>query len=500
MKIRTQLTLTSAIMGSTFLVTMWVVYHEAQTIEYYRRYAQALESEVIVTSNLHTSIRNQIAETMQLFFQGGRANDRLPQIKESVHAHLTTLEELDSESLTGHARQIKSQYEILDKDLDTGIALLKKGQAKLGMNRIDLAVNGIFQETLVPILQSRLKAQQDSYREMGIKLGQSISIMKVTVILIFGISTLLVSVLIHHLGQSFGDRLLSVLEATQKVKKGDLKNQIAISGKDELSELATAFNEMVQSLSEAKQTMLSQQEQITMHAKMSALGLMAAGIAHEINNPLAVIVADASKTQLLSTRKKLTDEDLAKSMEKILSTTERIAKIIRGLRLFARDGHKDPFKNASAHQVVWDTLDFCYARFKSNQVELRVGEISTTAYFECRAVQVSQVLLNLLNNAFDAVQAGPNPWVSVEAFESETHVEFVITDSGLGIPKEIADHILEPFFSTKGVGLGSGMGLSISAGIVKSHRGELELDRSSKHTRFTVRFPKRQDSTDLKAA
>lgn len=489
-------------MGSTFLVTMWTVYHEAHSVEVYRRQALFLESEVVATTNLHTAIRNQIAETMRFFFREGNSDTRLTQIKDSVRSHLKTLEELDRDTKQREdsSISIRRNYEYLDQELERGITLYRNGKAKEGKNHIESTVSGIFHDVLVPILQLRLKEQQTAYHEMGKKLEKSISLMKASVILIFGLATLLVSVLIHHLSQSFGSRLLSVLEATKKVKQGDLKNQIDASGEDELSELATAFNQMVVALSDAQKKMIEQQEQIAQHSKMSALGQMAGGIAHEINNPLAVIVADASKVQLLSERKRLSPEELAASVERILSTTERIAKIIKGLRTFARDGEKDPYQTTAARDIVSDTLEFCYARFKSHGVELRVGDIPETVQFECRPVQVAQVLLNLLNNAFDAISKAPSPWVLIEVLDSAESVQFIVTDCGTGIPKEIADRILEPFFSTKGVGQGTGMGLSISSGIVKNHQGELFLDRESRHTRFVARFPKKHLGANQKAA
>jgi C4-dicarboxylate-specific signal transduction histidine kinase len=103
------------------------------------------------------------------------------------------------------------------------------------------------------------------------------------------------------------------------------------------------------------------------------------------------------------------------------------------------------------------------------------------------------VLLNLLNNAFDAVCDLPKPWVQVEANAVGNHVEISVTDSGSGIPAEIRNRIMQPFFTTKEAGKGTGLGLSISHGIASEHGGKLYIDEQSPHTRFVLVLPSRQE-------
>jgi C4-dicarboxylate-specific signal transduction histidine kinase len=109
-----------------------------------------------------------------------------------------------------------------------------------------------------------------------------------------------------------------------------------------------------------------------------------------------------------------------------------------------------------------------------------------------RPVQLSQVFLNLLNNAFDAIEGAPSPWIRVELYSEDDFIEVSVTDSGPGVAKEIRSRIMEPFFTTKPLGKGTGLGLSVSAGIMKAHHGSLFLDETSPNTRFVVRMPRRQ--------
>lgn len=229
-------------------------------------------------------------------------------------------------------------------------------------------------------------------------------------------------------------------------------------------------------------------------ARLASLGEMASGIAHEINNPLAIIKASAE--QLLSLRPEEDDEALSgrakASVERINKVTDRISKIINSLRTFARDGRSDEFETVAVDRVVSDTLDFCLARFKSHGVHLDCDQVRKGVLINCRQVQVSQVLLNLLNNSFDALLASKvsRPKVSIECRETSQSVELVVTDNGPGIPTELRDKVLLPFFTTKEVGKGTGLGLSISRSIMVDHNGELIVEAPHRGACIIMRFPK----------
>ncbi len=263
--------------------------------------------------------------------------------------------------------------------------------------------------------------------------------------------------------------------------------------------VANRANELAEA--KTKELKLSQIK-LVQAAKFSALGEMAGGIAHEINNPLAVIRGRAELIEDLMQREPLDLEKLAKVSESIQKTVTRIQKIITGLLSFARDGEKSPMIEASIQQVIDETLEFCASRFKNHDVDLRVQPIEEGLTLTCRPVQISQAILNLLNNAFDAVKGSEGAFVEIAAKQNGDKVEIWITDSGKGIPDAVAEKIMHPFFTTKEVGKGTGLGLSIASGIVKSHGGEFRLDKSCPNTRFVISILSRKqrilDSTELK--
>lgn len=235
-------------------------------------------------------------------------------------------------------------------------------------------------------------------------------------------------------------------------------------------------------------------------AKLASLGEMAGGVAHEINNPLTIIQAIAEELEMQGESGKPNPERVASAARQIETTVNRIAKIIRGLRAFARDADRDPLHSVSLRKIVDDTLAFCQTRFKSHGVELEVGPISGDLSIVCRPVQISQVLLNLLNNAFDAVDPLESKWIRLEVEDRGNRIALKVMDNGKGVPEAIRDRIMDPFFTTKEVGKGTGLGLSISKGIIESHSGQFYLDPTSPHTCFVAELPKSPTQASREAA
>jgi len=233
------------------------------------------------------------------------------------------------------------------------------------------------------------------------------------------------------------------------------------------------------------------QERIVENSRIVALGQMAGGIAHEINNPLSVITMNASLIQNMILKDDLDPKKLNKFISTILSTTTRIEKIISGLQFFSQEKPSEPFINEKLSVIVDDTLNFCLEKFKFKKISFSYQKINSLISLNCRPVQISQVLLNLLNNAADAAESSENKWISlvVNEIEKENKIEIKIIDSGPGIKKEHLKNIMEPFFSTKAVGKGTGLGLSISKGIIENHHGTLIFDTNAKNTTFVVTLP-----------
>ncbi|HEX7286441.1 MAG TPA: PAS domain S-box protein [Candidatus Angelobacter sp.] len=235
----------------------------------------------------------------------------------------------------------------------------------------------------------------------------------------------------------------------------------------------------------------SNKAQLITSARLSALGMMAGNIAHEINNPVGIIHALASNLIEMVEQEEAAPPDLvARNGRRIRETAERIAGIVKSLLQIAREGSSDRFFPTRIGKILDETLEICRARFRSNGVKLLLPAEVPELSVSCREVQIAQVLLNLLQNAFDAVvdQAGER-WVRVDVTSHDDSVEIAVTDSGPGIPPELRPRIMEPFFTTKPVGKGTGLGLSLSKTIAEEHGGKLEFGEDHGRTRFSLSLP-----------
>lgn len=228
---------------------------------------------------------------------------------------------------------------------------------------------------------------------------------------------------------------------------------------------------------------------LTNTAKMSALGEMAGGIAHEINTPLGTIGMIAEQIQELVSDEAIDRKTVTEMTEIVATTVKRIGTIIQGLKTFSRDGSRDPFASAPLQQILDDTLALCSEKLKQASVKIQVDPIPEGLNVRCRSVQIAQVLLNLIGNSCDATVPLQVRWIRITIEKQNKHVHISVTDSGSGVPESIRSKIFQPFFTTKEIGKGTGLGLSISKGIMVDHGGKLELDAKYENTRFVLTLP-----------
>ncbi len=228
-------------------------------------------------------------------------------------------------------------------------------------------------------------------------------------------------------------------------------------------------------------------------SRLASLGEMAGGIAHEINNPLAIIVA---RTENLLDRLHcgpVEAPEITDNLKRIHEVSQRIAKIVAGMRRLVRDDSESPLDLYSCEMVIEDALDLCREKYRSRGIQLTVeNQLSpegTPLRVHCRRIQVAQVLVNLLNNAEHATEGQSSRWIKIRTYQEEPWINIEITDSGGGIPPAIANRMMDPFFTTKEVGKGTGLGLAITRSIMNQHHGRIEYLPERNNTTFVLRFP-----------
>ena len=225
------------------------------------------------------------------------------------------------------------------------------------------------------------------------------------------------------------------------------------------------------------------EEQLLQTEKLTSLGLLAAGVAHEVNTPLAVI---SNYIQMLA--KQLPANDPRhKLTEKIVKQTFRASEIVNNLLSFSRTGAAG-FKEVNVNQVIDETLTLVAHAFRSANVQVIKNLGNDLPSILGATNRLQQVFLNLFLNAKDAMPSGG--MLEVRSATNNGNVEIEVTDTGLGIQRENLARVFDPFFTTKATGRGTGLGLSVSYGIIKEHAGKIEVSSTpGKGTSFRLEFP-----------
>lgn len=300
-----------------------------------------------------------------------------------------------------------------------------------------------------------------------------------------------------------GRPLQKLVEATRRVAAGDLAVRVELSSSDEVGELADAFNRMAADLEVARAEVLAEraelerrvalrtseleraQETLIHTEKMSAVGQLVAGVAHELNNPLTVVLGYSS---LMLER--ISDPALRRKLESLHHAAESSRKIVQNLLAFARK-QKVEKSLTDVNEVIERTVELRAYHLRSESIEVRYELQRDVPRTWADQHQLQQVVLNLVVNAEHAIQdSGKGGTLRFTTRRVAGTIEIEFEDDGPGIPTEIRTRIFEPFFTTKGVGRGTGLGLSICYGIIADHGGSIQVESEmGRWTRFLISLP-----------
>jgi two-component system NtrC family sensor kinase len=248
---------------------------------------------------------------------------------------------------------------------------------------------------------------------------------------------------------------------------------------------------MIRQLVQAETRMKEMDAQLVQSDKLASLGKLAAGVAHEINNPLAVILQKTGWLQDLleeeEFQKSANGEEFRTSVKKIEEHVERARKVVHNMLGYAR--RMEPrLEDIDVNQTINQTVDILENFARTNNIDIQTdlaGNLPITAGDQA---QLQQVILNLVNNAIDAI--GKDGTVSIKSSRDPSHITVVIADSGPGIPESMQKKIFDPFFTTKSTGKGTGLGLWISYNIIEKMGGKLSLQsREGQGAAFTITLP-----------
>ncbi len=244
-------------------------------------------------------------------------------------------------------------------------------------------------------------------------------------------------------------------------------------------------------LQKSQAALIEQTAKLIHTSRLAALGEMSAGIAHEVNNPLAIISGSMQQIERSISRGELNSENILKLSAKSQLSIERVTKIIKGLRHFSQQSDSLPKVTVSLIEIIEDTTSFCSEMLSTKYIKLSIDSIPDIL-LECHPVQISQVLINLIKNAEDALSVEKEEserWIKINFENQANYLSIKVSNGGSPIPSEIHQKLFQPFFTTKVVGKGTGLGLSISHGIMKEHKGDLIFDQFAAKTTFAMLLP-----------
>ncbi len=309
---------------------------------------------------------------------------------------------------------------------------------------------------------------------------------------IFGLITcagLLVAVIVAwKLSISISRPIRSLASASVTIAQGDFSNTLAVQSNDEIGSLTQSFNTMAQSLQRHDEKLKElTQLQLTRSEHLASIGRLAAGVAHEINNPLTGVLTFSH--MLLKNAPE--DSQEQKDIKTIIEATARCRDIIRGLLNFSRQ--KEPTKKLSdINHILEQALNLIRHQVSTSHINVIEEMDSTLPATLLDSNLIQEVAVNLLVNAIDAMPNGGNLTVCTRTFDDNVTqwVEFEVSDTGCGIPTDNIEHIFDPFFTTKQEDKGTGLGLAVSYGIVAMHEGHINVSSELNcGTTFVVRLP-----------
>ncbi len=349
----------------------------------------------------------------------------------------------------------------------------------------DLRLAGINLEKVTTEIANRERERINSF------ITQTMRLLLIVLVLICTLGPLFV----YKTADYLATPIKRLVKITRKISEGDLNLRAPLKEQDETYLLSVSFNTMLdnlqqtqKSLEESLQLLREKQSQLVESEKRASIGLLVSGVAHELNNPLNNIslTAETIKEEL----KELTQEELGEYIQDILTQSERAQHIVENLLDFARARRSTAMEKQDIVGIVEGSISLIANQLKVNNIDLNLDIPNRAFYIKGNLSKLEEIFINIIINGIQAMKDKGTLSVSVKPDNNQNNIYIIISDTGPGIPEEDIKNIFEPFFTTKAIGEGSGLGLSVSHGLIIEHKGEIEVkSKVGMGTTFIIKFP-----------
>jgi signal transduction histidine kinase len=375
--------------------------------------------------------------------------------------------------------------------LDGFLALARSGAVEKAKEAIEEEGDGLFDEKLIPLIEKAVLQERGEAEEARAEVESLAALLSSLAIGLSVAAAAIVCAALWLVGRSLNRGLAGLLAGTARLSAGELSQEVPVEGKDELAEIARAFNEMTRelrasrgaledkirdrtrALEESLTELKESQAQLLQAGKMAAVGTLIAGLAHEFNNPIGVILG-FTQTLLQGAPE---GDPLHEPLSAIERQAQRCSSLVRALLDFSRKKASDR-ERVSAPVLMGKLIALSEGTARRRSVKLSAAPAGPLPELEIAVTEIESALLNLINNALDATPAGGRVELSAHAARrgGRDGVELRVADTGGGMAADVVARIFDPFFTTKPAGQGTGLGLSLARKFVELHGGEIAVE------------------------
>ena len=407
-------------------------------------------------------------------------NDKtsLLELKEYLGLFKRSIDNIKSEIIREIGNDNYSMMKGAIAEYEKQVNILVRGDGKDIVEKLRLTAREI--QTLTEQLSKRERLNIGTALKMSMNL------------LVAALITMIVAgaVINAKLAASISAPIVNLEKVTKKVAAGDFSEVIEVKGNDEITSLEISFNQMeerlkdtMESLDATVKSLHEKQAKLVEAEKLASIGKFAAGIAHEINNPLTSVLTFSH----LILEQCPKNDPRCKTLKMMVRETERARNIVRQLLSFSRQNMIKP-ERININQPVTEIIESLVAQEAFKDIELSMRLADDLPIIAADPAQIGQVVLNITLNAIHSI--APPGKIEIATRTTGRFVEIVFSDSGSGIPEEHLSKVFDPFFTTKEAGKGTGLGLAVSYGIIRKHGGDISVMSSEGHgTTFIVRLP-----------